>query len=105
MIGHRNVTRASGNASVAGAASASAGHGGIDNGNLGEEFAGAAGSNGVVAGDVCSAAMNRLDASRCFFEMLVLQNRGYVALQQEGPYQELLLWPTEKTVVTLAKRN
>ena len=70
-------------AAVAAAAAAAAGDGGFE---------------GVGADDSLAAAASRLDASRCFFEMLVLQNRGYVELRQEGPYQELLLWPMGKAI-------
>ncbi|KAF8066426.1 SYN4 [Scenedesmus sp. PABB004] len=38
----------------------------------------------------------RLDVSRSFYELLVLQNRGYLALAQAGPYGELSLTPRPK---------
>lgn len=33
-------------------------------------------------------------AARCFFECLVLQNRGFAQLQQRAPFDDLLLTPT-----------
>jgi hypothetical protein len=46
----------------------------------------------AAAAEVCS----RHDASRSFYELLVLQNRGYVGLVQQGAYRELVIRLTER---------
>ena len=38
----------------------------------------------------------RRDASRWFFEMLVLKTRNYVQLSQEEPYADIAIEPTSK---------
>jgi hypothetical protein len=50
----------------------------------------------AAAAPDAAGACSRIDASRAFYEMLVLQNRGYVGLQQQGPYGELLVSPKAK---------
>jgi hypothetical protein len=72
----KRPTRSTAAAAVAGSQTASA----------------AAGGSAAAAAAVCS----RHDVSRSFYELLVLQNRGYVGLSQQGAYEELVIRPTAK---------
>lgn len=46
--------------------------------------------------DSIIAAHSRLDASRWFFEMLVLKTRDYVDLEQPTPYGDIIIRPCPK---------
>lgn len=43
-------------------------------------------SSAAVSSASLMQGRSRIDASRCFFELLVLRNKGYVALAQAEPY-------------------
>ncbi|KAK9865865.1 hypothetical protein WJX84_006443 [Apatococcus fuscideae] len=47
------------------------------------------------------AGKSKLEAARVFFELLVLNNKGYVQLSQEEPYADIGVAPASKLVSTL----
>ena len=58
----------------------------------------AAANASVSVGSLMQQCSSRMDASRWFFELLVLQNKGYVALSQQGAYGDVQVLPRPQLV-------
>lgn len=58
--------------------------------------AGAEGAPRQLQLDGMLAGKSKLEAARLFFELLVLNNKGYVQLSQEEPYSDVGILPASE---------